>query len=145
MLGLAIVYGVTLLALYRVVAGLPVAPGPVVLDAVRALAGVAPRGSQYIPGDFSRWFPLPVLSIAAIGVIWAAEVWIRPWRQRLFADTGSGEAAAGIVRRWGGDTLAPFTLRSDKEWFFTGRSLIAYRVVRGIAVVSGDPVRDRAR
>ncbi len=140
MLGLAMVYGVTVLALYRVVAGLPVAPGPVVLDTVRALVGVAPRGSQYIPGDFSRWFPLSVLSIAALGVIWAAEVWIRPWRQWLFADTGSGEVAANIVRRWGGDTLAPFALRSDKEWFFTGQSLIAYRVVRGIAVVSGDPV-----
>jgi lysylphosphatidylglycerol synthetase-like protein (DUF2156 family) len=145
MLGLAMVYGVTVLAVYRVVAGLPVAPGPVVLDTLRALVGMPPHGSQYIPGDFSRWFPLSVLSIAALGVIWAAEVWIRPWRQRLFADAGSGERAADIVRRWGGDTLAPFALRSDKEWFFTGQSLIAYRVVRGIAVVSGDPVRDRAR
>lgn len=140
MLGLALVYGVTVLALYRVVAGLPVALGSVLLDTVRALVGVAPRGSRYIPGDFSRWFPLSVLSIAALGVIWAAEVWIRPWRQRLFADAGSAARAADIVRRWGADTLAPFALRSDKEWFFTGQSLIAYRVVRGIAVVSGDPV-----
>ncbi len=140
MLGLAMVYGVTVLTMYRVIAGLPVAPGSVVLDTVRALVGLAPHGSQYISGDFSRWFPLSVLSIAAIGVIWAAEVWIRPWRQRLFADAASAARAADIVRRWGGDTLAPFTLRSDKEWFFTSQSLIAYRVVRGIAVVSGDPV-----
>jgi len=140
LLGLAVAYGVTVLALYRVVAGLPVSVGPVVLDTVRALVGMAPHGSRYIAGDFSRWYPLSVLSIVAIGVIWAAEVWLRPWRQRLFADAGSGEEAANIVRRWGRDTLAPFTLRSDKEWFFTGQSLVAYRVVRGVAVVSGDPV-----
>ena len=140
MLGLAMVYGIVVLALYRMVAGLPVATPSVLLDTIRALVGVAPHGSQYIPGNFSRWFPLSVLSIAAIGVIWAAEVWVRPWRQRLFADTGSQDRAAGIVRQWGGDTLAPFALRPDKEWFFTGQSLLAYHVVRGVAVVSGDPV-----
>jgi lysyl-tRNA synthetase, class II len=44
------------------------------------------------------------------------------------------------VHQWGGDTLAPFTLRADKECFIAGQTLIAYRVVRAIAVVSGDPV-----
>jgi len=73
-------------------------------------------------------------------VIWAAAVWIRPWRQPLVPDLKHPELAAEIVRRHGGDTLAPFTLRSDKEWFVTGQTLIAYRVVRGIALVSGDPV-----
>jgi lysyl-tRNA synthetase, class II len=140
MLGLAVVYSVTVLCLYRIVAGLPVDAGSVALDTVRALAGLPPRGGRYIPGDFSRWFPLSVLFIAAIGVIWAAEVWVRPWRQHLLADAGSRERAAEVVRRWGSDTLAPFALRSDKQWFFTGQSLVTYRVVRGIAVVSGDPV-----
>jgi Phosphatidylglycerol lysyltransferase, C-terminal len=140
MLGLAMAYGVTVLCAYRTVAGLPFAFYPALLDTIRALAGLPPRGSQYIPGDFSRWFPLSVLSIAAIGVVWAAEVWVRPWRQRLFPDTGYQNRAEQIVRQWGGDTLAPFTLRSDKQWFFTGQTLIAYHVVRGIAVVSGDPV-----
>lgn len=73
-------------------------------------------------------------------MIWAAAVWIRPWRQPLVPDLKHPELAAEIVRRHGGDTLAPFTLRSDKEWFVTGQTLIAYRVVRGIALVSGDPV-----
>ena len=53
--------------------------------------------------------------------------------------TGGSEAGQ-IVRQWGTDTLAPFALRSDKEWFMTGQTLIAYRVVRGVALVSGDPV-----
>jgi lysyl-tRNA synthetase, class II len=140
MLALAVVYSVTVLCLYGIVASLPVDAGSVALDTIRALAGLPPRGSQYMPGDFARWFPLSVLSIAAIGVIWAAEVWVRPWRQRLSAEAGSRERAVDIVRLWGGDTLAPFALRADKQWFFTGESLVAYRVIRGIAVVSGDPV-----
>ena len=81
-----------------------------------------------------------MLSIATIGVIWAAAVWVRPWRQRLFPDLEGRKRAGDIVRRWGGDTLAPFALRSDKQWFVTGQTLIAYRVVRGLALVSGDPV-----
>ena len=140
MLALAVVYSVTVICLYRMVAGLPFSAGSVALDTARALVGLPPRGSQYLPGDFSQWFPPSVLSITALGIIWAAEVWVRPWRERLFADAGSGERAAAIVRQWGSDTLAPFALRSDKQWFFTGQSLVAYHVVRGIAVVSGDPV-----
>jgi lysyl-tRNA synthetase class 2 len=93
-----------------------------------------------LPGDFTEWFPISVLSIVAIGVCWAATVWIRPWQQRLFPDVRRREQASAIVRAWGGDTLAPFTLRSDKEWFLTGQTLIAYRVIRGIALISGDPV-----
>ncbi|HYB13854.1 MAG TPA: phosphatidylglycerol lysyltransferase domain-containing protein [Streptosporangiaceae bacterium] len=136
----AIAYGVVTLFAYQTVADLPFSLPGALLDSIRALAGLAPRGSQYLPGGFSRWFPASVLCIAAIGVIWAAGVWVRPWRQRLFPGTGSQEQAEDIVRRWGADTLAPFTLRLDKQWFFTGQSLIAYRVVRGVAVVSGDPV-----
>ena len=123
MLGLAMVYGIMVLVPVPAVAGLPFATPSVLLDTIRALVGVAPHGSQYIPGISLQWFPLSVLSIAAIGVIWAAEVWVRPWRQRLFADTGTQDRAAEIVRQWGGDTLAPFALRPDKQWFFTGQSL----------------------
>jgi lysyl-tRNA synthetase, class II len=140
MLTAAIAYGVVTLFAYQAVADVPFSLRAALWDSIRALAGLAPRGSQYLPGGFATWFPVSVLSIAAIGLIWAAEVWVRPWRQRLFPGAGDQKRAEDIVRRWGGDTLAPFALRLDKHWFFTGRSLIAYRVVRGIAVVSGDPV-----
>ena len=140
MLAAAIAYGIVTLFAYQTVSGLPFSLPAALADSVRALAGLAPHGSQYLPGGFSRWFPASVASIAAIGVLWAAEVWVRPWRQLLFPGAADQERAMQIVRRWGGDTLAPFTLRLDKQWFFTGQSLIAYRVIRGIAVVSGDPV-----
>ena len=140
MLAAAVGYGLVALLVYREVAGLPFDPAGALWDSVRALAGLAPRGRQYLPAGFSRWYPASVLSIAAIGVVWAAWVWVRPWRERLFPGAGNAERAEEIVRRWGGDTLSPFVLRLDKQWFFTGQSLIAYRVIRGIAVVSGDPV-----
>src|SRR5439155_14071396 len=40
------------------------------------------------------------------------------------------------------DTLAPFVLRADKSYFFAGdgRAFLAYRVVAGVAIVSGDPI-----
>src|SRR5439155_1268783 len=43
---------------------------------------------------------------------------------------------------WGADTLAPFVLRADKSYFFSedNRAFLAYRVVGGVAIVSGDPV-----
>ena len=133
-------YGMTALWVYQTAANLPFSPYAALLDTLRTMGGQLPRDVDFLPGEFAEWFPLSVLSIAAIGVIWAAAVWVRPWRQRLFPDRQRREQATDIVHRWGGDTLAPFTLRPDKEWFLAGHTLIAYRVIRGIALVSGDPI-----
>ncbi len=136
----AVLYGLTALWVYRTAADLPFSPYAALLDTLRAMGGQMPRDVDILPAEFTDWFPLSVLSIVVIGVLWAATVWIRPWRHRLFPDVQRREQAAGIVRRWGTDTLAPFSLRSDKEWFVTGQTLVAYRVIRGIALVSGDPI-----
>jgi lysyl-tRNA synthetase, class II len=54
----------------------------------------------------------------------------------------SSELAHDLVAAWGADTLAPFVLRVDKSYFFSDdlRAFLAYRVVGGVAIVSGDPV-----
>jgi len=140
MLALAVAYGLTAIWAYQMIADLPFSVHDALLDTLRGLAGLRPLRNTYLPPSFSWWFPFSLLSIAAIGLIWAAQVWVRPWRQRFSPDPGRRRRAAQIVREWGNDTLAPFTLRADKECFITGQSLIAYRAVRGIAVVSGDPV-----
>jgi lysyl-tRNA synthetase class 2 len=137
---LAFVFGATALWIRQTEAGLLFSFPAAVLDTARAMADQVPRDVDLLPPEFSAWFPLAVISIVAIGVVSAAAAWIRPWRERRFPDVQLREQATGIVRRWGADTLAPFTLRSDKEWFISGQTLIAYRVIRGIALVSGDPV-----
>lgn len=110
------------------------------LDTLRAAGGQVPGNPGVLPAGTGHWLARAVLSLAATGAIWAAAVLIRPWRQRHLPDVLWREQAAGIVRRWGADTLAPFTLRPDKDLFIAGQTLIAYRVIRGIALVSGDPV-----
>ncbi len=140
MLAAALLYGVTAVWIYRTASDLSFSLPAALLDTLRAMGGQLPRDVDLLPTEFTEWFAVSVLSIVAIGVIWAAAVWIRPWRERFFPDAGRRDQAAGIVRQWGTDTLAPFALRLDKEWFVTGRTVIAYRVVRGVALVSGDPI-----
>jgi lysyl-tRNA synthetase class 2 len=138
--GFTLGYGIVALWAFQTAADLPFSPTTALVDTLRAMGGQLPSEADFLPGEIADWFPLSVMSVIAVGVIWAAAVWVRPWRQRLFPDPRHREQAADIVRRWGGDTLAPFALRPDKEWFVTGQTLIAYRVVRGVALASGDPV-----
>ena len=83
---LALVYGVAALWAYRTAADLPFSLSAAVRDTLRAMGGQLPHDVDLLPGEFAEWFPLSVLSIVVIGVLWAAAVWLRPWRQRLFPD-----------------------------------------------------------
>jgi lysyl-tRNA synthetase, class II len=95
-----------------------------------------------LPAGLHAWEALAVLAIAAAGALAVLVRWLAPWQaDEPHGPEGRGRALA-IVREWGSDTLAPFVLRADKAYFFSpsGRSLVAYRVVAGVAVVSGDPL-----
>ncbi len=48
--------------------------------------------------------------------------------------------AAKILLRHGRDSLDPFALREEKSFFFARGGMLAYRTLRGTAVVSGDPI-----
>ena len=50
------------------------------------------------------------------------------------------------MRAEGHDSLCYFALRRDKSYFFSpsGRSFLAYAVISGSAIVSGDPIGERA-
>jgi lysyl-tRNA synthetase class 2 len=68
--------------------------------------------------------------------------WLAPWRHRVVQEARDRALALELVREWGADTLAPFVLRADKSYFFGAgeRAFLAYRVVGGVAIVSGDPI-----
>jgi lysyl-tRNA synthetase class 2 len=50
------------------------------------------------------------------------------------------ERARAVVSAHGGDTLAYFALRDDKDWMFSGDSVVAYAVRNGVCLVSPDPI-----
>ncbi|HEY3613158.1 MAG TPA: phosphatidylglycerol lysyltransferase domain-containing protein, partial [Gaiellales bacterium] len=67
-----------------------------------------------------------------------------PWRGGASDDPQARARAARIVAAHATDTLAPFALRADKRYFFAAgdAGFIAYRVLAGVALVSGDPIGD---
>jgi lysyl-tRNA synthetase class 2 len=78
--------------------------------------------------------------IGALGfrALW---LWLRPHTVAPPANEDR-ERAAELVQSHGHDSLSYFALRRDKTYFFspTGRSFLAYRVIRGTALVAGDPI-----
>ncbi|HEY3070522.1 MAG TPA: phosphatidylglycerol lysyltransferase domain-containing protein [Gaiellaceae bacterium] len=69
-------------------------------------------------------------------------LWLRPLTQRVRQTVGEHACARRLVESHGRDSLAYFALRRDKTYFFAPgeRAFLAYRVVAGSALVSGDPV-----
>ncbi|GAA2522064.1 hypothetical protein GCM10010407_10010 [Rarobacter incanus] len=94
----------------------------------------------------------PVVLVVAIGLVFAA-LWIllSPRQGRKLSakeHLEERERARAIVDEWGAGTLDYFALRDDKDWFFEGRSVVAYAVRAGVCLVSPDPIgppADRAR
>jgi lysyl-tRNA synthetase class 2 len=86
-------------------------------------------------------------AFAALGVVlgfYALFVWLRPLSQAVAQTVGERRLARELVDTYGRDSLSFFALRRDKSFFFspTRRAFVAYRVVAGAALVSGDPVGD---
>jgi lysyl-tRNA synthetase class 2 len=72
-------------------------------------------------------------------------LWFRPSQEMAPPCAEDWARAAEVVQESGRDSLCYFALRRDKSYFFSpsGRSFIAYRVIRGTALVAGDPVGAR--
>jgi lysyl-tRNA synthetase, class II len=72
----------------------------------------------------------------------ALYLWLRPLRGDGDHTAAEGREARRVVRDEGRDSLAYFALRRDKSYLFspTRRTFLAYRVVNGIALISGDPI-----
>jgi lysyl-tRNA synthetase class 2 len=79
----------------------------------------------------------------AVGIA-ALYYWLRPLGQAVAQTVGERRVARAIVEAYGRDSLSFFALRRDKSYLFapSRRAFLAYRVVAGTALVSGDPVGD---
>jgi lysyl-tRNA synthetase class 2 len=108
----------------------------------RFLLGIDRGAAEHVSGHFGDWFPTSILVLGLAAVFSLLWSWLAPWRYRLSQHAREREQAARLVARFGADTLAPFALRADKSYFFSEdeRAFLAYRVVAGVAVISGDPV-----
>jgi lysyl-tRNA synthetase, class II len=135
-------YGAVLLWLNQLAIDRPYSLGFAARETGAALVGLRLGGSAHLTGSFGEWFPLSVFlgGLAACG--WLLLGWFGPWRYRQREEARERRLAHDLVATWGADTLAPFVLRGDKSYFFSEdeRSFIAYRVVGGVAIASGDPI-----
>jgi lysylphosphatidylglycerol synthetase-like protein (DUF2156 family)/UDP-2,3-diacylglucosamine pyrophosphatase LpxH len=95
-----------------------------------------------LPGDTP--FVTPALAATGVGLALAVVLILlaprRPPKPSARQHLADRARARRIVERHGGDTLAYFALRDDKQWFFTGGSVVAYGVRNGVCLVSPDPI-----
>jgi lysyl-tRNA synthetase class 2 len=135
-------YGVVTLWVNRLMADQQYTLGFALRETGRALLGLSLRQSPHLSGAVGDWFPVSVFLLGVGSAAMLVFEWLAPWRYRLRQEARERELVRTLVRAWGSDTLAPFTLRSDKSYFVSEseRAFLAYRVVGGVAVVSGDPI-----
>ena len=145
-LGLALTlitaYAFAVLWINRIDADQPLTFRFVLRETASGLLGLHAGGSPHLNGHFGDWFPLSLLLFGVATTIWVVAGWLAPWRYRVRQEQHERELASALVHAWGVDTLAPFVLRSDKSYFFgpDESAFLAYRVVGGVAIVSGDPI-----
>jgi lysyl-tRNA synthetase, class II len=95
------------------------------------------------PGmDEMRILHVGLFTLAVMTAVWLVHLWLRPWREPDVQTEAEHELARRIVLEWGDDSLSFFALRRDRRYAFSaaGDALLAYRVVAGCALVSGDPI-----
>jgi lysyl-tRNA synthetase class 2 len=145
-LGLALTlitaYAFAVLWINRIDADQPLTFRFVLRETGTGLLGLHAGGSPHLNGHFGDWFPLSLMLFGVATTIWVVAGWLAPWRHRVRQEQHERELASALVHAWGVDTLAPFVLRSDKSYFFgpDESAFLAYRVVGGVAIVSGDPI-----
>jgi lysyl-tRNA synthetase class 2 len=118
---------------------------------VAPLAGIAaaiviPIGVEVRGGDVPDRIADLLTGVGLLLGFYALYLWLRPLSQSVAQTVAEHRLARDIVDEFGRDSLSFFALRRDKSLFFTpsGRAFLAYRVVGGTAIVSGDPVGDEA-
>jgi lysyl-tRNA synthetase, class II len=94
---------------------------------------------------FAAFFPVALLALGVAGLLVFAILVFRPLVARHPHTESDWEHANRLVHTYGWDTLAYFSLRDDKSFFFSsdGEAVLAYTYLGGYALVSGDPIGER--
>jgi lysylphosphatidylglycerol synthetase-like protein (DUF2156 family) len=109
--------------------------------AVTTGADALGRGAWWLSSGEPIAIVLDVLLVIAVAACAAfLHLLLRPAQAATGHSAADHRRAAEIVHRHGRDSLDPFALREEKTFFFSRGGLLAYRTLRGTAVVSGDPI-----
>lgn len=97
---------------------------------------------EFASRRFDIFFGASLLALGVLGGVGLLFLLLRPLTVRDPHVAEEWSAAESLVRRYGWDTLAYFSLRSDKSFFFAsdGEAMIAYTFLGGCGLVSGDPI-----
>ena len=108
------------------------------------LFGFAPELAFGVPAK-AGLTQTALTSMGALTVLFTLVAFLAPARQRAMLSAESEERLRCLLDRWGErDSLGYFALRRDKGVIFSpsGKAAIAYRVVGGVSLASGDPLGD---
>jgi lysyl-tRNA synthetase class 2 len=113
--------------------------------ALAALAAVA-GGAELRGVELSHRSGDALLGVGIALAFLALYFWLRPFGHAVVQTVGERRVARALVDAYGSDSLSFFALRQDKSYLFSPSrgAFLAYRVVAGTALVSGDPVGDEA-
>ena len=140
--------GVTRPAVYTgVVAAAAWATAALMLVLAGQAAGFGAAINWLLEGTWwlsSKAAPALVLDLLVVGALAAAGLLVARILRPHVSGEGHSELeharAAALVVEHGVDSLDPFALRPDKSFHFGAGGFLAYRTVRGTAVISGDPI-----
>jgi lysyl-tRNA synthetase, class II len=109
-----------------------------------ALAGIAAvaGGAELRGVDLSNRTSDAILGLGLVFGFVALYFWLRPFGHAVAQTVGERRVVRSLVETYGSDSLSFFALRRDKSYLFSPsrRAFLAYRVVAGTVLVSGDPV-----
>ncbi|HEY2724687.1 MAG TPA: lysine--tRNA ligase [Pseudonocardiaceae bacterium] len=97
---------------------------------------------DYLRPRFGDFFTDALLALGIAGLLIFVLLLFRPLRLRRPHTDDDWSHARRLVYSYGWDTLAYFSLRDDKSFFFgsDGEAMLAYTYLGGYALVSGDPI-----
>jgi len=141
------IIGIPLLVSGAIEAALPFDPDHRSLPFLIAWEAVVGRLIGYhgipLPSRVDDFLSPSLLAIGfalAVIALWLLTRPVVDHRHHLVSYATAASRAKQLVASYGTGTLDYFALRSDKKWFFTRDSLVAYAVINGVCLVSPDPI-----